>query len=81
MASAAMFAEGQSLPGRASSNSGHVRYAPKAEESSPPLIRLCGLMATHMTSFPRSSLLKGGTVAVRPRGTLALWHPEYIDQF
>ena len=53
---------GQSLPGRASSNSGHVRYAPKAEESSLPVICLCGLMATHMTSFPRSSLLKGGTV-------------------
>jgi hypothetical protein len=53
---------GQSLPGRASSNSGHVRYASKAEESSLPVIRHCGLMATHMTPFPRSSLLKGGTV-------------------
>jgi hypothetical protein len=37
---------GQSLPARASSNSGHVRYAPKAEES----------------SLPVGSLLKGGTV-------------------
>jgi hypothetical protein len=46
-----------------SSNSGHVRYAPKAEESSLPVICLCGLMATHVTSFPRSSLLKGGKVA------------------
>jgi hypothetical protein len=34
-----------------------------------------------MTSFPRSSLSKGGKVAVRPRVTLALWHPEHIDQF
>jgi len=58
----AMSHVGQSRPGRASSNSGHVRYAPKTEESSLPVICLCGLMATHMTSFPRSSLLKGGTV-------------------
>ena len=25
--------------------------------------------------------LKGGKVTVRPRSTLALRHPEYIDQF
>jgi len=43
-------------------------------------MRLCGLMATHMTSFPRSSQLKGGKVPIAAR-TLALWHPEYIDQF
>jgi hypothetical protein len=53
---------GQSLPGRASTNSGHVRYALKAEESSLPEMRLCGLTATRTTSFPRRSLLKGGTV-------------------
>jgi hypothetical protein len=60
---------GQSLPGRASSNSGHVRYAPKAEESSLPVICLF------------SSLLKGGKVPIAARVTLALWHPEYFDQF
>jgi hypothetical protein len=38
-------------------------------------------MATHMTSFPRSSLLKGDKVLVAARVTLALWYPEYIDQF
>jgi hypothetical protein len=38
-------------------------------------------MATHTTSFPRSSLLKGGKVPIAARVTLALWHPEYIDQF
>ena len=54
----------QSLPGRASSNSGHVRYAPKAEESSLLAICLCGLMATHMTPFPRSSPSEGGTVPI-----------------
>ena len=69
-------ARGQSLPGRASSNSGHVRYAPKEEESSLPVICPCGLMATHMTSFPRSNLLKGGKVPVSTRITLALWHLE-----
>jgi len=47
---------GQSLPGRVRSNSGHVRYAPL------PVTCLCEFMATHTTSFPRSSLLKGGTV-------------------
>jgi hypothetical protein len=31
-------------------------------------------MATHMTPFPRSSLLKGGKLPVRLRSTLALWH-------
>jgi hypothetical protein len=56
-----MSAWGQSRPSQASRNSGHARYAPK-EESWLPVIRLCGLMATHTTSFPRSSLLKGGTV-------------------
>ena len=35
---------GQSLPGRASSKSGHVRYASKAEESPLLVIFLCGLM-------------------------------------
>jgi hypothetical protein len=49
----------QSLPGRTSSNSGHDRIAPTAVESSLPVICLCGLMARHMTSSPRSSLLKG----------------------
>src|SRR6516225_10758507 len=39
-------APGQSLLGRASSNSGHVRYAPKAEESSLPVTCLCRLMAS-----------------------------------
>jgi hypothetical protein len=37
-------------------------------------------MATHMTSFPRSSLLKGGKVAVRPRSTLALWRLQDVHQ-
>jgi hypothetical protein len=60
--------------------SGHVRYASKAEESSLPVICLCGLMATHMTSFPRSSLLKGGKVPVGSRSTLALWHLENVHQ-
>ena len=41
---------------------GRVRDAPKAEESPLPVICLCGLMATHLTSFPRSCLLKGGKV-------------------
>jgi len=57
---------GQTLPGRTSSNSSYVGYAPKAEEGSLPVICLCGLMATYMMSFPRSSLLKGDKVAVRP---------------
>ena len=70
----------QALPGPASSNSGHVRYAPKAEESSLPVICLCGLMATHMTSFARSSLLKGGTVPVRPCSTLTRRYFKNVHQ-
>jgi hypothetical protein len=33
---------GQSLPGRAASNFGHVRYAPKAEASSLLVIAFAG---------------------------------------
>jgi hypothetical protein len=50
---------GQSLPGRAASKQGHVRYVPKGEASS--LLRYL-LMATHMTSFPRNNLSKVGAV-------------------
>jgi hypothetical protein len=39
---------------------------------------LCGLMAMHTTSFPSSSLLKGGKGPVRPCSTLALWHLEDV---
>jgi hypothetical protein len=63
-----MSAMGQSLPGRASSKSGHVRYAPKRKQAQSIGGRSdmpCRLIATLWTSFPCSSLLKGGPVPIR----------------
>src|SRR3974377_221166 len=53
---------GQSLPGRASSNSGHVRYAPKAEESSRSAICLCGFDGDAHDVISWQHLLKRGAV-------------------
>jgi len=67
-----MSASGQSLPGRASSKSGHVRYASTAEVHSE-----LGGYVTHWTWSPRSGRLKGVTVTVIARpvrlSSVELW--------
>jgi hypothetical protein len=55
---------GSMATGSSRSKPGRARYAPKAETPSCREMP-CGLMVTRMTSFPRSSLLKGGTVPLQ----------------
>ena len=60
-------ASGQSLPDRASGNSGDVRYTRKRKKLgvfAAAVICLCGLIVTRSMLFPRSELLKDGTVPI-----------------
>jgi hypothetical protein len=46
----------------AQSRQGSVTVMSESRSKLAAVICLCGLMVTHLTSFPRSNLLKGGTV-------------------